>query len=310
MKRIFYIIPFLLMGINVYRVHGGQYPQFTQYMLNNYYYNPALAGTYKQFIIKMDYRVQWIDMPGGPQTGIIAGYGPNKNFNMGYGGHILIDNTGLTSRINIMGSFAYNVPVFDEYRLSFGLSAGVKQFTFDASQMDLDQQDDPYIKNQTYVRYRPDANVGVYFHSDIMYAGFASHQLFGNKLNDFPEKSVPDDSITRDNRLMQHFYLMGGYKVWLNREWAIEPSLLLQGSYPEKPQLEISASAVFENSLWAGLSYRFGDRLSLVSILARYKLERKYEIGIAYDLNAFSKYSTLRSGSVEVLFGYWFDPIR
>lgn len=305
-KHIIIIIIALFLSFNETETQAGQMPQFSQYMLNSFYYNPAVAGTFKRYILKYSHRLQWIGVEGAPQTAAISVFGPSKDFNMGYGGYVYLDNTGPTSRKGLMGSYAYNIPLFNEYRISFGLTAGMLQYYFDASSIELGILNDPAMLNSAHSKFIPDANFGAYMYSYSMYAGFAAHQLFGNKMK-FEEN---DGAKTAEIQLVRHYYLIGGYILQLNRDWKVEPNLILAANYPEKPQFELTAQAVYQNMVWGGLSFRTTDKLSIFSIVARYKHERKYEFGISYDINAFSKYSMLGSGSVEVVIGYLFDELR
>ncbi len=283
-------------------------PQLSQYMLNSFYINPAVAGTYRQYIVKASYRYQWIGFgPDAPNTVNVSLFGPHQELNMGFGGYLYSDNTGPTSRNGIMGSYAYNIQLFGDYRLSLGLSAGVMQYNIDGSNIILGDPTDPVLLNSTAPDYIPDANIGAYFYSGNLYAGISSHQLLGNQVKGIVEYNT--DTLHSVNSLKRHYYLMGGYLFILNRDWFIEPSALITGSYAQPLQVELSCRAVYMKSIWGGLSYRTGDKLSTFTILTSYKHERKYEFGIAYDVNI-SKTNNFGYGSVEVLIGYWFDTIK
>ena len=45
-----------------------QKPQYSQYMLNGFVLNPAIAGIEDYTDIKLCYRNQWTDFPGSPKT--------------------------------------------------------------------------------------------------------------------------------------------------------------------------------------------------------------------------------------------------
>ncbi|MBN2519063.1 MAG: type IX secretion system membrane protein PorP/SprF, partial [Bacteroidales bacterium] len=111
------------------------------------------------------------------------------------------------------------------------------------------------------------------------------------------------------------YCLMGGYMLVLNRDWSVEPSMLIQGNYPERVQVEISCRAVYKvdkNMIWGGLSWRTSDKTSTLTWLVSYRHERKYEFGLAYDMSLFSKknYQFSSTGTIEVLIGYWFDTLK
>jgi type IX secretion system PorP/SprF family membrane protein len=106
--------------------------------------------------------------------------------------------------------------------------------------------------------------------------------------------------------LVGHFYLMGGYKYRIDREWAVEPGLIISKVVPAQYQLEINCKTIYKNMLWAGLSYRTQDAVSFVM---GYTYERKIYFGYAYDFATtdIRKYSY---GSQEIVIGYNFDSIK
>jgi len=98
--------------------------QFSQYMFNDYALNPAIGGTHDYWQIKSNYRYQWAGIPDGPQTYMLGAYGPHKTMPMGYGGYIFNDVVGAVSYLGMYGSYAYNVRISGDIRLSMGLSLG------------------------------------------------------------------------------------------------------------------------------------------------------------------------------------------
>src|SRR3954468_2947367 len=51
-------------------------PSYTQYILNNYILNPAVAGIENYTDIKLSYRNQWKGIPGAPVTAYFSIQGP------------------------------------------------------------------------------------------------------------------------------------------------------------------------------------------------------------------------------------------
>ena len=49
-------------------VHAQFEPQFTQYMFNEMFINPAYAGSRDQVSSTLVYRNQWVEMEGAPKT--------------------------------------------------------------------------------------------------------------------------------------------------------------------------------------------------------------------------------------------------
>jgi len=55
-----------------------QRPHYTQYILNNYIINPAVAGIENYTDVKISHRQQWVGLDGAPVTTYITIHGPTK----------------------------------------------------------------------------------------------------------------------------------------------------------------------------------------------------------------------------------------
>src|SRR5664279_6050206 len=150
---------FLMVGC----VSAQQQPYYTQYILNNFILNPALAGIQNYGDVKVSYRNQWAGLKGAPTTLYLTINAPlgktaydyetpttipdaqarhlnAKQFQMEYtappahsglGFTIINDKTGPLNRIAAYGSYAYHVPVGLKTTLSFGVSLGVQEVNVD-----------------------------------------------------------------------------------------------------------------------------------------------------------------------------------
>ena len=65
MKKIFTVIAMI---VSIQFVQAQAKPAFTQYVLNNYILNPALAGIENYTDIKTSFRNQWTGIKGAPVT--------------------------------------------------------------------------------------------------------------------------------------------------------------------------------------------------------------------------------------------------
>ncbi|MBS3774744.1 MAG: type IX secretion system membrane protein PorP/SprF [Bacteroidales bacterium] len=304
--RKFCLISSLLIFACAGMAEAQQMPQYTQYTWNDYMINPAVAGTHNYLQVRAFSRMQWMGIDGAPQTYSISAYGPTEDQPMGYGGYIYSDYTGPTSRLVFKGSYAYNIPINSNIRISGGISLGGIQYKVDGTQFDTQTiesyfgRPDPVIDGTVRSRFIPDASAGIYVYSTYFFAGVSAHQLIGNKLNKITPEQVGI------NRLKQHFYLAGGYNFILNRDFTLQPSLLVREMFPATPQLEVTARAIYQRIVWAGLSFRTGDAFSF---MAGYNHENRWYFGLSYDFT----YSQLRQysgGSIEVMFGLKFDDIK
>jgi type IX secretion system PorP/SprF family membrane protein len=218
---------------------------------------------------------------------------------MGFGAYFYNDVTGPTSRTGLTGTYAYNIALKYGIRLSFGINFGLMQYKVDGTQLSAKDLTDLAIQPFVTSTYVPDATFGTYLYTDYYYVGLSIGQLFNNKLKLWEEKNGL-------NKLKSHFYLTGGYKYQLNKDFLIEPSIIIKGTAPKAFSFDISSRIIYKNSFWGGLSFRLHDA---VSILVGYLYDEKFAFGYSYDIGITSlrKYN---SGSHEIMLGYRFGKIR
>jgi type IX secretion system PorP/SprF family membrane protein len=281
------------------QVKGQQAPLYTQYMFNQLLYNPALAGVVPYYQIRSNHRFQWVGMTDAPLTNALAFQGPHPTLPMGYGGYIYHDVTGPTSQTSITGTYAYNIGLTEEMRLSMGLSVGVMQYRVDGTQITIKDPSDQILQHAVYTSWVPDANLGIYLYHDDFYVGFSTAHLVTTHLKLYE----PGIGI---NKLKTHFFLTGGYTWEINQDFKLEPSAMLKGSFPNALQFDITARVIWQDIVWGGISYRSQDA---VSFLIGYSYEERIYFGYSYDmtLSDLKKHNT---GSHEIMFGFRFHDIK
>ena len=88
-------------------VQGQQDAQYTQFMFNKLYFNPAYAGSKKYLCLSGLYRKQWIGIERAPQSATLQGHGSVWKNRLGLGLAINYDQIGFTDHINIATNYAY-----------------------------------------------------------------------------------------------------------------------------------------------------------------------------------------------------------
>jgi len=293
----------LIIAIILVASHIGmsqQTPQYTQYMFNDFVINPAIAGIHDYYQIRLTNRYQWVGLKDAPATYVLSAYGPHKSMPMGWGGYIYSDNQGPTGKIGAYGAYGYNINIQSDINLSMGLSIGLIQYKIDVSKIDfLEEEYDLERKKYTYLR--PDASAGVYVYSTQYFGGVSVDQLFNSKV-----VLERDSSINTFNRLKSHFTVMGGYKLNINRDIDLEPSMLFRATGKVLPQFELTVKGVYKRMVWAALAFRTSDA---VALLAGYNYKDQIYVGYSADIT----YSMLRKtsvGSHEIMIGARFNKIR
>lgn len=290
---------------------GQQLPLYSQYMMNGFLLNPAIAGSDGYTTFSLTAREQWIGFNQAPRTHalsmqtrllkrsfIIKGRSvykkrlkPSRDGRVGLGGYVYNDRNGLVNRSGMQFSYAYHIRL-RQSQLSFGLSGTVFQFNLLDDQIWFhDEEIEPlvYDGSTRRVLFVPDANFGVYYLSYNYYAGLSVAQLFQSYLK--------IGNNTFDNyRLLRHYYFTAGYTFDLGNDFSLEPSILFKTSETWRPQLDINAKLYYRQDLWTGLSFRTG---SSIILMAGFRVNQLY-FGYAFDytLSSIMKYSL---GSHEVM---------
>lgn len=254
-----------------------QDPQFTQYMFNNFYFNPAFAGTDGVMKITGIHRSQWLgysptyDDGGAPTTQMISvntPFGPRS----GLGGFLVHDNLGAVTNYQIMGSGAYYFPVRGG-RFSVGVTGGAAIQTVDFSKFRAIDPNDPLLaKKGAETQFRPDFGAGVLLRKEKYYLGLGVDHLTQPSF---------DFGLTSENQLKRHYYFTGSYFYDLNFEVRFQ----FVGMYRTdlvKSSFDLGALVYLRNTMWGGLSFRQSDALSL---LLGYSFLDDKSLSVGYSLD-------------------------
>lgn len=273
-----------------------QLPQFSQYLLNKYITNPASAGENEYFVGQTNFRAQWTGIRDAPRTYILSANGRLKNQNMGVGGYLFSDITGPIKRNGFNLSYAYHLNLNENLKLSLAINAGVLHYTIDGTEITFHEETDRVRSTLPERSVYPDAGFSFYLYSDNYFFGASSPQLLQNKL-DF-KYSIDDPT----GRLINHYFITGGYTFQLDEEFDLQPSALLKYVNPVPLQYEFSLRGIYRDMAWLGFSYRKEDA---VVLLVGYTLNDKITFGYAHDFiqSGLQKYS---KGTHEIMLSYKF----
>jgi len=294
MKKLFTALLILLAA----SIYAQQDPLFSQYMFNKLAVNPGYAGSRELLTADVLYRNQWVDIEGAPKTISASVHSPLNNPHLALGFSVLNDKIGPMKYNSAMATFAYRL-IFPEGKLSFGLQAGVKHSGLDYNNLESFDENDPLFIYQIKNKVVPDANFGVYYYTDMYYVGLSTHQLLQN------QTVVVTDSAGNNqfSKLLTHFYGMAGIALPINDNVVFRPSVLAKFVKNAPPQLDLTASFLFSNTLWLGASYRTEKAIALIAEL---KVLQNLRIGYSYDI-WLSELKAYNSGSHEIRLSYDFN---
>ncbi|MBY0244856.1 MAG: PorP/SprF family type IX secretion system membrane protein [Sphingobacteriaceae bacterium] len=135
-----------------------QYAMVSQYYVNPYLSNPALAGASKGLNLNMAYRQQSNIFKGAPVAqSLTADYALNDK--MGLGMNLYLDKAGLQRDIRLLATYAYHLPLSAEQKLHFGVSLGFSNQGL-SNQNIQGNTADPSIANYEKTYFDGDFGVG------------------------------------------------------------------------------------------------------------------------------------------------------
>lgn len=284
-------------------------PQFSQYMFNDYIVNPAVGGTNDYWQIKSNFRYQWAGIKDAPQTYLFGGYGPHKTMPMGYGGYIFNDVTGPVSNLGAYGSYSYNLQISGDIRISMGLFLGLIQQKVDLTEVSFGSSENEVFTSSVYKKIYLDGSLGTYLYTSQYYVGFSINHLFFNNmtlLEDFDYGS----EYQKAARARMHFYVQGGYKYNIDRNFDIEPSILVKTVPTYDFIMDLDCKVIYQKTFWGGLGFRYNFKNpEAIKVFLGYNYNDMINVGYSYDLTV-SKLSHYSKGSHEIMLGVKFEDIR
>jgi len=259
-------------------IFAQQIPSYSQYTLNRYALNPAVAGLESCSEFTMGNRRQWIGFEGAPET-YMASFSTRinkedkypENFH-GVGLFASNDRFGIYSVSNVKIGYAYHIKLWTNYRLSVGLFAGVQQFSrpFDGITM-RNKNIDPAINsedNSTFVY--PEISPGGFIHNRNFYMGLSMFQLFPARIRKFG---------TKENRLSPHFFYTTGYRIrGINID--VIPSMLINFSPVVSPTLDFTLELDYQKKIQLAVGSKY---LNSAYGILKMRLLKKMTIGYSYE---------------------------
>lgn len=273
-----------------------QLPQFSQYMFNQYAFNPAYAAVTPSWEATTNNRYQWSGITDAPRTFTLSAQGPLRRENMGLGGYLYTDNVGPTRRLGFQTSYAYHVRLTETINLSFGLSLGFNQWMLDADKVTTYHPGDFYFSNGLLKTTDLDGKFGLYLYHNDWYAGLSVEQMLHNKIT-FLSTQISSESFMED-----HFYIHGGYTFHLDEDWDLDPSMLLKIGLPAPLKLDVNLRATYKKMFWFGAGFRTHDA---ATAMVGYCYKNQLRIGYSFDFTT-TDLRNYSSGTHELMLGFVF----
>lgn len=306
-----------------------QRPYYTQYIMNNYIINPAVAGIENYWDVKASHRLQWVGLQDAPVTTYLTIHGPLKKSDYddrgsatsfrasgqnprgeaywrdytapdphhGVGFTMLNDKTGPLNRFAMYGTYSYHLSLSPTTSLSAGASVGFTNISLDAGKLNFGGTTvDPAVAGSGVInRIKPDISAGLWLYSRNYFVGVAAQQIIPQQI------AFSDNTVYLQNgKLLPHLFVSAGYRTQLSEDISLLPSMLLRYISPLPLGFDLNTKVQYQDLLWAGASYRYQDGFAAMVGL---NLNHNINIGYSYDMQT-SNLNTVSRGTHEILIGF------
>ena len=312
----------VLSGIGMH-AKGQQNIQFTQYIFNSMSVNPAYTGYKEEWFGQLGLRSQWVGLDGAPKTGVLSvdGIVDPVNRRHGVGVQLTADKLGPQSASSAYLNYAFRLRLneADTHRLSFGVGAGVTQYSLNGTMLRPIDGQDGVLPPGRINNFIPDIRFGVYYYAPKWYAGVSVMDLLsGDQSNNIFRW---DNTTTENLRRKRHMYFMGGALFNFSRGLDFRPSLLVKEDFKGPTSVDVNAMFIFDRRFWIGGGWRTGitvfdrgyrgnsvdqldNRNALAAIVQLY-VTPTLRVGYSYDY-MLSQLNSVQNGSHEITLGITF----
>lgn len=298
MLRRIYTLFFLVVGSVLFSAAYAQQPtQFSQFQLNQLYFNPAAAGADGITRLQVIHRTQYAgyqgtyDPGGAPTTQLFSASTAIKNFGVGF--TAFNDKIGALSNQSFQLAAAYRFDLGNG-RLAVGASAGLFRSAIDYNILRAKEDGDLLVGTGVVGEIRPDVNLGVRYETAAYYVGLSANHLLRANYKLGQELAT--------NPLIPVYYLNGGVNLEIGYLLEVQPFALVRSDFSSPVTFEGGAMATYNQRYWAGASYRNQDA---VIVMAGINLLQNQSLRLsgAFDVVTFGT-SAKAPSSYEVMLSY------
>lgn len=301
--------------------------QFMHMANNPYILNPAAGGMTKVVQLELGIRNQWMGYAHGPQSYILSGhsrirvgktkvleeYSPSKTsffkspeitgreMKHVVGGMMLNETVGPFNRLNLQGSYAVHMPLYNDITIGAGLSAGFSSFGIIQDRVILYDDDDNYMQflGSSVGQNIFNMNGGLIVYHPKFMIGFSTLQMLNN--------DVIFDGAQTESNFNRHYYLIANYGFDLkSRPIEIRPTVITKFAENTPLNLNAAMKVTYNKTAWAMVGYRTSGSLTFqlgANLVKQLYLAYGYEHGIG-------KLQIQGNGTHEIQIGYYLGRKR
>ncbi len=275
---------------------GQQTSQYSQFMMNEYGLNPAVAGSGKGLYVMVGRRTQWRGFALAPETNfasVTKAFGKKgyRHYWHGVGAYVEQDKFGMFSNKVAYGSYAIHLKLSSKYFLSFGVAAGVKSIALSNT---ISDKFDPALSAGSQKVLIPDVIPGIYLYSKKVSVSLALRNLYKNTMKQGSKqvgsgsRLLPTAIFTISKKIKSEGY-----------DFVFVPGINIQSNLIGIPSSQFNFMAYYRQRIGLGVTYRMHDA---VSAMIQIRVLKNVVVGFAYDYTV-SKFRSANANSMEFMTG-------
>ena len=274
MKKLFFIIV-VFCSVSY---HGQQTLQYSNYLENSFYLNPAVAHLGKKSL-NIIYRNQWAGFEGAPKTTFLSyqsSFFHKKDVKFSslsnIGGFIQNENIGAFRSFKINFSYSYTFLLSSNWRLSFGSFIGIQQLGLDVTGVTLFDPNDPVLDVSNFSLF-PDFSMGFALTNNNNFLGISTKQVFQNNW----KRIINSDLSQNESSIV----FIAAKKIALTNI-GFTPNIMLDFTGQFKPKVIAGLKIDFKEIISTGIAVRNEN-----SILGQFKImfNKNLQISYAHDFS-------------------------
>lgn len=287
-----------------YEAHAQQEPKWNQYMFNDFYFNPGVAGSRPAISTMLASRYQWVNIPenASPRTTCFSIHAPIEILRGGVGLLVVQDQEYFNKSTNVRLNYAFRVP-FRTFSMGLGVYGGMIQTSLDGTKFRPENPNDPLLVSTNAQANAFDLGLGFNLSSSSWFLNLAV-----NRLN---QPILQFNNTGSGLTFSRNLFASAGYNIRLNKYFRLTPSVLFKSVLPSNrdngandaiAQLDYNLLFSVGTRLWLGGGYSQGD--GIIGMFG-YRMRNGVRFGYSFTQHV-GDLARLTNGSHEVFVGYDF----
>lgn len=268
---------------------------YSNFLMNDYYFNPAIAGSKTVQKANISYRNQWVGFDGAPVLVMANFMGSFKNEGkIGYGASVVSERKGITDNTAFYIDYSYHFRLTKDLKLGLGIRPGYMQHRVRLYDAIIADPGDEVLTGTVYSANAIDVNAGFHLYSAKFFVMGSFQRLLGRQIQ----------FTSYNNNLSFHYNTIAGYNYRFQnkkkKQMEIQPSIIARFVNPLPVQVTGMMRFTYENKLWGGLFYRSSDA---IGFMAGVNVKDRFDVGYSFDYTI-SNLSNYQSGSHEIMLSF------